>query len=88
MSNQKSKIITDFDGNPLQNEIRKGRKFEYSTIRTDVGPPNKFLFQTRPPLAGPYAFSRIPKPRWDHPRIHLKHAIENTWLFMNSFSSG
>jgi hypothetical protein len=76
------------DNNPLNNEIKKGRKYEYSTIRTDVGPPNLFKFQTKPPLAGPYAFSRIPKPRWDHPRIHLKKDIQNTWLFMNSYSSG
>ncbi|CAG9797907.1 unnamed protein product [Chironomus riparius] len=64
--------------NPFQNEISKVKQIEFSTIRTE----------TRPPLAGPYAFSRIPKPRWDHPRIHLKHGIENTWLFMNSFSAG
>lgn len=74
--------------NPSQNEINKNFESQYSTIRTDIGPPNLFKYHTKPPLAGPYAFSRIPKPRWDHPRIHLKHDIESTWLFMNSFSSG
>lgn len=76
--------------NPSQNEITNNKNFEsqYSTIRTDIGPPNSFKYHTKPPLAGPYAFSRIPKPRWENPRIHLKHGIENTWLFMNSFSSG
>lgn len=82
--------ISGQDKLPSQNEISENKNFEsqYSTIRTDIGPPNSFKFHTKPPLAGPYAFSRIPKPRWDHPRIHLKHEIQNTWLFMNSFSSG
>jgi hypothetical protein len=82
--------ISGQDKVPSQNEIVNNKNFEsqYSTIRTDIGPPNPFKFHTKPPLAGPYAFSRIPRPRWDHPRIHLKHEIQNTWLFMNSFSSG
>ncbi|CRK99838.1 CLUMA_CG013142, isoform D [Clunio marinus] len=86
ITNAKEEIRYD-QYNPSLNEI-KNIESQYSTIRTDVGPPNLFKFHTKPPLAGPYAFSRIPRPRWDHPRIYLKHGIESTWLFMNSFSSG
>lgn len=42
---------------------------------------------TRPPLAGPYAFSRIPKPVWNKPKVYLTENIAPTWLFTN-FSSG
>lgn len=38
---------------------------------------------TRPPLAGPYAFSRIPRPVWTHPRVFLTHQPGPTWLFEN-----
>lgn len=69
------------------NEILK-QDPHYSTIRTDIGPPNLFEYKTKPPLAGPYAFSWIPKPSWNHPRIHLKHEIQNTWFFSNASSSG
>lgn len=70
------------------NEILNRHDLQYSTIRTDIGPANSFEYKTKPPLAGPYAFSRIPRPVWDHPRIHLKHAIQNTWFFSNASSSG
>lgn len=72
---------------PSSNEI-PNRNNDSQAIRTDIGPPKLFKFHTKPPLAGPYAFSRFPKPAWDHPRIYLKHAIENTWFFLNSPSSG
>ncbi|XP_071448313.1 thioester-containing protein 1 allele R1 [Hetaerina americana] len=43
---------------------------------------------TRPPLAGPYAFSRIPAPTWNYrPRVHLLSEPANTWFFTN-VSSG
>lgn len=59
-----------------------------STIKkTDIGPAYKFKVNTRPPLAGPYAFSRIPKPFWNRPRVHVKNEVEDTWIFMN-ISSG
>lgn len=59
-----------------------------STVKkTDIGPAYKFKVNTRPPLAGPYAFSRIPKPFWNRPRVHVKNEVEDTWIFMN-ISSG
>jgi len=58
-----------------------------STLRPDLGPPVTHRLATRPPLAGPYAFSRIPPPVWNKPRVFLMHDILNTWLFAN-FSSG
>ncbi|KAG8240283.1 hypothetical protein J437_LFUL012760, partial [Ladona fulva] len=43
---------------------------------------------TRPPLAGPFAFSRIPAPSWDYrPRVHLIQDLSDTWIFTN-ISSG
>ena len=41
---------------------------------------------TRPPLAGPFAFSRIPRPHRDIPRLFLSQEIQNTWLFDNTYS--
>ncbi|KAG6796738.1 antigen [Apis mellifera caucasica] len=58
-----------------------------STLRPDLGPPVMHKLATRPPLAGPYAFSRIPPPVWNKPRVFLMHDILNTWLFTN-FSAG
>ncbi|XP_032689989.1 CD109 antigen-like isoform X2 [Odontomachus brunneus] len=57
------------------------------TLRPDLGPPVTHRLATRPPLAGPYAFSRIPPPVWNKPRVFLMHDILNTWFFAN-FSSG
>lgn len=56
-------------------------------LKPDLGPPVIFRSVTRPPLAGPYAFSRIPTPVWNRPRVFLLHDIADTWLFAN-FSSG
>ncbi|XP_043275099.1 CD109 antigen-like isoform X2 [Venturia canescens] len=58
-----------------------------STLKPDIGPPVYHRLATRPPLAGPYAFSRIPTPVWNKPRVFPMHDISNTWLFTN-FSSG
>ncbi|XP_046483767.1 CD109 antigen isoform X3 [Neodiprion pinetum] len=58
-----------------------------STLRPDIGPPVTYRIATRPPLAGPYAFSRIPTPVWNKPHVFPMHDISNTWLFAN-FSSG
>ena len=57
------------------------------TLKPDIGPPVWYRPVTRPPLAGPFAFSRIPTPVWNKPRVFLMHDISNTWLFTN-FSSG
>lgn len=60
---------------------------ETTIKKTDIGPAHKFELNTKPPLAGPYAFSRIPKPFWNRPRVHVMSDIMDTWLFMN-ISSG
>jgi CD109 antigen len=44
--------------------------------------------QTKPPLAGPYAFSRIPKPRWENPRIYLKKFVKDSWFSEEIISTG
>ncbi|KAJ9579454.1 hypothetical protein L9F63_024436, partial [Diploptera punctata] len=56
-------------------------------VKPDLGPPVVYQPATRPPLAGPYAFSRIPTPVWNKPRVFLMHDIASTWLFTN-LSSG
>lgn len=71
---------------PYDNEIAYGRSVT-TVKKTDIGPAHILRTNTRPPLAGPYAFSRIPKPYWDRPRVHLMNDISDTFLFVN-FSSG
>lgn len=71
---------------PYENEIMYGNGVT-TVKKTDVGPAHVLRTNTRPPLAGPYAFSRIPKPYWSRSRIHTMHEISDTWLFVN-FSSG
>ncbi|PSN57619.1 hypothetical protein C0J52_00529 [Blattella germanica] len=56
-------------------------------VKPDLGPAVVYKPVTRPPLAGPYAFSRIPTPVWNKPRVFLVHDIASTWLFTN-LSSG
>lgn len=58
-----------------------------STIKPDRGFGVPLPTVTRPPLAGPYAFSRIPKPVWNKPKVYLTKNVAETWLFSN-FSSG
>ena len=55
-----------------------------SQVQTDQGPPVPFEIATRPPLAGPYAFSRLPRPVDDLPKIFLRNDLPNTWLFTNA----
>lgn len=57
---------------------------DQKVVKTDLGPPKILKSFTRPPLAGPYAFSRIPKPHWNRPRVNVPHEIENTWLFLST----
>ncbi|KAF5295443.1 hypothetical protein FQA39_LY13104 [Lamprigera yunnana] len=54
-----------------------------STVKPDRGAGLAFHTVTRPPLAGPYAFSRIPKPVWNVPKVHLQQDVAETWLFTN-----
>lgn len=58
-----------------------------STVKPDRGFALPAHSVTRPPLAGPYAFSRIPRPVWNKPKVYLGQDIASTWLF-NNFSSG
>ena len=58
-----------------------------STVKPDRGFGLPLHTVTSPPLAGPYAFSRIPKPVWNKPKVYLTEEIADTWLFTN-FSSG
>lgn len=58
-----------------------------STIKPDRGFALPVHSVTRPPLAGPYAFSRIPKPVWNKPKVYLTQDVTPTWLFSN-FSLG
>jgi CD109 antigen len=51
--------------------------------KTDKGPGVEYETATRPPLAGPYAFSRLPRPVDNLPKIYLKNDLPNTWLFDN-----
>ncbi|XP_057670871.1 thioester-containing protein 1 allele R1-like [Diorhabda carinulata] len=57
-----------------------------STVKPDRGLGLPIHSVTRPPLAGPYAFSRIPKPVWNKPKVYLSENIADTWLF-NNFST-
>lgn len=58
-----------------------------STIKPDRGLALPAHSVTKPPLAGPYAFSRIPRPVWNKPKVFLTEDIASTWLF-NNFSAG
>ena len=55
-----------------------------SQVQTDQGPSVPFEIATRPPLAGPYAFSRLPRPADDLPKIFLRNDLPATWLFTNA----
>ena len=54
------------------------------TINPDKGPALEYEVKTRPNLAGPYAFSKIPEPVDNLPKIYLRKDLPNTWLFMNA----
>lgn len=53
------------------------------TLKPDIGPPVVYKLVTRRPLAGPFAFSNIPTPVWNHPRVFLSHDVADTWFFGN-----
>ncbi|XP_071544255.1 CD109 antigen-like isoform X2 [Panulirus ornatus] len=61
-----------------------GREFapvDASTLRPDLGPGLAYNAPTRPPLAGPYAFSYLPPPPDSRPRLYLNQEVPPTWLF-------
>lgn len=55
--------------------------------KTDIGPAHTFLSNTKPPLAGPYAFSRIPTSKWKRQRVLLESNLLDTWMF-DSYQAG
>ena len=55
-----------------------------SIVKSDQGPGVAYETATRPPLAGPYAFSRLPRPADDLPKIYLRNDLPPTWLFTNT----
>ncbi|QQP52137.1 CD109 antigen, partial [Caligus rogercresseyi] len=54
------------------------------TLNPDKGPGLEYESATRPPLEGPYAFSRFPRPLDNIPKIYLKNDLPDTWLFLNA----
>ena len=75
-------------GNQQENGDRiKGSSHGLSTLKPDIGPPVKHKVATKPPWAGRYAFSYVPFPVRNKPRVYLMHDILSTWLFAN-MSSG
>ncbi|KAK8376817.1 hypothetical protein O3P69_010030 [Scylla paramamosain] len=64
-----------------------GREFapiDASTLRPDLGPGLAYNAPTRPPLAGPYAFSYLPPPPDSRPRLYLNQHVPPTWLFRDA----
>ncbi|XP_021955890.1 CD109 antigen isoform X1 [Folsomia candida] len=60
-----------------------------SSLRPDIGPPISYNGPTRGPLQGPYAFSRIPRPKLSPYRIflsNLKQLPAPTWIFNSSLT--
>ena len=55
-----------------------------NVLTPDQGPGLVYESSTRPPLAGPYAFSRLPTPVDNLPKIYLQKDLPSTWLFINA----
>ena len=53
-------------------------------VTPDEGPGVVYETVTRPPLAGPYAFSRLPEPVDNLPKLYLEKDLPDTWLFINT----
>ena len=54
------------------------------TVNPDKGPALEYEVRKRPNLAGPYAFSKIPEPVDNLPKVYLRKDLPNTWLFINA----
>jgi len=52
-----------------------------AAVAVDKGPPITLVTLKRPPLAGPYAFSFIPAPVDNNPKIHILRNPPPTWIF-------
>eukprot|EP00094_Tigriopus_californicus_P007480 TCALIF_07202-PA protein Name:"Similar to CUBN Cubilin (Canis familiaris)" AED:0.20 eAED:0.21 QI:0/0.76/0.57/0.97/0.85/0.88/35/0/3998 len=57
---------------------------DVDTLQADQGPALEYETVTRPPLAGPYAFSRLPRPVDNLPKVYLRNDLPTTWLFANA----
>lgn len=53
-------------------------------VNPDQGPGVIYETVTRPPLAGPYAFSYLPQPVDNRPKLYLQSDLPDTWLFINT----
>ena len=62
------------DSRPFGRPIPKP---DQETLNPDKGPGVVVETQTRPPLAGPYAFSRLPKPVDNLPKVILNQGLYN-----------
>lgn len=58
-------------------------KPDANTLNPDKGPGITYEVNTRPPLAGPYAFSKLPEPVDNLPKIYLSGDLPDTWIFTN-----
>ena len=52
-----------------------------AAVAVDKGPSITLVTLKRPPLAGPYAFSHIPAPVDNNPKIYLLRNPAPTWIF-------
>jgi len=52
-----------------------------AAVAVDKGPSITLVTLKRPPLAGPYAFSKIPVPVDNNPKIYLVRDPPPTWIF-------
>jgi hypothetical protein len=93
-SGRTTKSICQFDlglKNSTRANPRPQRPFYSSSegtslLRPDIGPAIPYSGPTRPPLAGPYAFSRFPRAKLSPHRIFLsdvKQLPAPTWIFSN-----
>ena len=64
-------------GRPLPNP-------DDNVLNPDQGPGLVYESSTRPPLAGPYAFSKLPEPVDNLPKLYLQNDLPSTWLFINT----
>ena len=80
-SSQNVRVVHQGDDRPLGRPLPNP---DDNIITPDQGPGLIYETATRPPLAGPYAFSKLPKPVDNFPKIYLNQDLPNTWLFINT----
>ena len=80
-SNINAQVVHHGDSRPFGRPLPNP---DADTLNPDKGPGVEYESATRPPLAGPYAFSRLPRPVDNLPKIYLKNDLPATWLFINT----